>query len=61
MISEDFAFFGFDEASWDRLVSLAVGDNEARHGIDVVALVEVASILEREVCCCGHGSPSPAD
>lgn len=27
MISEDFAFFGFDETSWDRLVSLFLGEN----------------------------------
>lgn len=30
MISEDFAFFGFDEAAWDRLISLFLGDDEAR-------------------------------
>lgn len=27
MISEDFAFFGFDDTSWDRLVSLFLGEN----------------------------------
>jgi len=27
VISEDFAFFGFDDASWDRLVSLFLGEN----------------------------------
>ena len=27
MISDDFAFFGFDDASWDRLVSLFLGEN----------------------------------
>ncbi len=26
MISDDFAFFGFDELSWDRLVSLLLGE-----------------------------------
>ena len=26
MISEDFAFFGFDDTSWDRLVSLFLGE-----------------------------------
>mgnify|MGYP001826970513 FL=1 len=41
MISEDFAFFGFDEASWDRLVSLAVGDNEP-HGVLVVVINRAA-------------------
>jgi hypothetical protein len=29
VISEDFAFFGFDETSWDRLASLFLGDEEA--------------------------------
>lgn len=29
MISEDFAFFGFDETSWDRLASLFLGDEDA--------------------------------
>ncbi|MBW1757034.1 MAG: hypothetical protein JRJ80_12800 [Deltaproteobacteria bacterium] len=27
MISEDFAFFGFDDTSWDRLVSLFLGES----------------------------------
>jgi hypothetical protein len=27
VISEDFAFFGFDDTSWDRLVSLFLGEN----------------------------------
>ncbi len=41
MISEDFAFFGFDEASWDRLVSLVLGHNEP-HGVLVVVLNRAA-------------------
>ena len=41
MISEDFAFFGFDEASWDRLVSLVVGDNTP-HGVVVVVVNRAA-------------------
>lgn len=40
MISEDFAFFGFDETSWDRLVSLFLGDRdeEGRRGVLVVVV-----------------------
>lgn len=41
MISEDFAFFGFDETSWDRLVSLVVGDDEP-HGVLVVVVNRAA-------------------
>ena len=41
MISEDFAFFGFDEASWDRLVSLLAGSNEP-HGVLVVVVNRAA-------------------
>lgn len=41
MISEDFAFFGFDDISWDRLVSLLVGDNEP-HGVVVVVVNRAA-------------------
>ena len=39
MISEDFAFFGFDETSWERLVSLFLGESgeEGSRGV----LVEV--------------------
>jgi hypothetical protein len=41
VISEDFAFFGFDEASWDRLVSLLAGSNEP-HGVLVVVVNRAA-------------------
>jgi len=41
VISEDFAFFGFDEGSWDRLVSLLLGDNEP-HGVLVVVVNRAA-------------------
>ena len=41
MISEGFAFFGFDETSWDRLVSLLVGDNEP-HGVLVMVVNRAA-------------------
>ncbi|MDH3727653.1 MAG: hypothetical protein OER77_08990, partial [Myxococcales bacterium] len=29
MISDDFAFFGFDDVSWDRFVSLLLGERNA--------------------------------
>ena len=39
MISEDFAFFGFDETSWNRLASLFLGDEEpADHGVLVLVV-----------------------
>lgn len=45
MISEDFAFFGFDESSWNRLVSLVVGAKEPR-GV-VVVVVNGAGVAIR--------------
>ncbi len=41
MISEDFAFFGFDERSWERLVSLFVKDDRPR-GVLVVVVNRAA-------------------
>jgi hypothetical protein len=40
VISEDFAFFGFDDTSWGRLVSLFLGDGSAgdRRGVLVVVV-----------------------
>ncbi len=40
MISEDFAFFGFDETSWERLVSLFLGDSgeEGSRGVLVIVV-----------------------
>lgn len=40
MISEDFAFFGFDETSWDRLVSLLLASQgvETARGVLVVVV-----------------------
>ena len=60
MISEDFAFFGFDDASWDRLVSLFLGqhDEETPHGVLVVVVD-----AERAPVACFHtaaGSLDPA-
>jgi hypothetical protein len=39
VISEDFAFFGFDERSWDRLVSLFLGENAAQRPRGVLVVV----------------------
>lgn len=42
MISEDFAFFGFDDTSWNRLVSLFLGDTaDGRQGV-LIVVVDVA-------------------
>jgi hypothetical protein len=39
VISEDFAFFGFDEASWSRLLSLFLGDApEGSQGVLIVVV-----------------------
>jgi len=39
VISEDFAFYGFDETSWDRLVSLFLGENgDKSRGVLVVVV-----------------------
>ena len=40
MISQDFAFFGFDDRSWDRLVSLFLGESgeERPRGVLVVVV-----------------------
>ena len=60
MISEDFAFFGFDDTSWDRLVSLFLGGNgeERPRGVLVVVVddqrIPVASFHT------GTGSRDPA-
>lgn len=40
MISEDFAFFGFDARSWDRLVSLFLGEDEDRPSGVLVVVVD---------------------
>jgi hypothetical protein len=39
VISEDFAFFGFDETSWDRLVSLFLGDRDEEGSRGVLVVV----------------------
>ena len=51
MISEDFAFYGFDETSWDRLVALFLGEDRTDAGgvlvvvVDVVVLVVVVLVV----------------
>ena len=60
MISEDFAFFGFDDTSWDRLVSLFLGGNGEERPRGVLVLVVDA---ERMPVACFHtatGSVDPA-
>ncbi|MGB5696497.1 MAG: hypothetical protein WBM46_12645 [Polyangiales bacterium] len=60
MISEDFAFFGFDETSWDRLVSLLVADDGAATPRGVLVIVVDG---ERIPVACFHtatGSLDPA-
>jgi hypothetical protein len=60
VISEDFAFFGFDDTSWDRLVSLFLGGNGDERPRGVLVLVVDA---ERMPVACFHtatGSVDPA-
>ena len=59
MISEDFAFYGFDETSWDRLVSLFLGPDQQK--ADGVLVLVIDS--ERMPVACFHtarGSLDPA-
>ena len=39
MISDDFAFYGFDDRSWDRLVSLFLGDDDTKNPRGVLIVV----------------------
>jgi hypothetical protein len=60
VISEDFAFFGFDDTSWDRLVSLFLGGNGEERPRGVLVLVIDS---ERMPVACFHtatGSVDPA-
>lgn len=60
VISEEFAFFGFDETSWDRLVSLFLRDQGA--GVSRGVLVVVANAAGMPVASfhTGLGSLDPA-
>jgi len=40
VISEDFAFYGFDESSWDRLVALFLGEDRTEAGGVLVVVVD---------------------
>ena len=40
MISDDFAFYGFDETSWDRLVALFLGEDRMEAGGVLVVVVD---------------------
>jgi hypothetical protein len=40
VISEDFAFYGFDETGWDRLVALFLGDDRSEAGGVLVVVVD---------------------
>jgi hypothetical protein len=64
VISEDFAFFGFDEPSWDRLVSLVAEDN-APSGVLVVVVnrigVPVASFHTTRGMLDPRSLPAPGD
>jgi hypothetical protein len=42
VISEDFAFFGFEETSWNRLVSLFLGNGERGPGGVLIVVVDAA-------------------
>jgi hypothetical protein len=64
VISEDFAFFGFDEASWDRLASLLLGDREPSGVLVVVvnrAAVPVACFHTERGSIDPSLLPSPGD
>jgi hypothetical protein len=64
VISEDFAFFGFDEASWDRLASLLLGGDEPSGVLVVVvnrAAVPVACFHTERGSLDPALLPSPGD
>jgi len=64
VISEDFAFFGFDETSWNRLVSLGSGDSDPS-GVLVVVVnrvgVPVASFHTARGMLDPRSLPAPGD
>ena len=64
MISEDFAFFGFDEPSWNRLTSLVVSES-APSGVLVVVVnrtgVPVASFHTARGMLDPRSLPAPGD
>jgi hypothetical protein len=58
VISEDFAFFGFDETSWDRLVSLFLGEKDEGTSRGVLVVVVDA---ERQPVACFHTAAGSLD
>jgi hypothetical protein len=58
VISDDFAFFGFDDKSWDRLVSLFLGENGAERPRGVLVVVVDA---ERRPVASFHTSSGSLD
>jgi hypothetical protein len=64
VISEDFAFFGFDETTWERLVALLVGNDPPRGVLVVVlnrAAVPVAAFHTAKGSVDASTLPSPGD
>jgi len=60
VISEDFAFFGFDDTSWDRLVSLFLGGNGEERPRGVLVLVVNAERMPVASFHTATGSVDPA-
>jgi hypothetical protein len=60
VISEDFAFFGFDDTSWDRLVSLFLGENGEERPRGVLVLVVDAKRMPVASFHTATGSLDPA-
>jgi hypothetical protein len=57
VISEDFAFYGFDETSWDRLVGLFLGEDRADAGGVLVVVVDP----DRRPVACFHTARGSLD
>jgi len=57
VISEDFAFYGFDETSWDRLVALFLGEDRTDAGGVLVVVVDA----DRKPVACFHTAKGSLD
>ncbi len=57
MISDDFAFYGFDETSWDRLVALFLGEDRPEAGGVLVVVVDA----DRKPVACFHTAKGSLD
>ena len=60
MISDDFAFFGFDDASWNRLVSLFLGEGSEERPRGVLVVVVDAKRMPVASFHTATGSLDPA-